>query len=55
MHDPQTSCVKLSSKIFNGTRNSDKLKNPATTSYEELYFLSTGGSLVQLKILFLLF
>jgi len=53
MHDLQT-VLNYPQKIFNGNHNSDKLKNPATTSYEELYFLSTGGSLVQLKFLFLL-
>ena len=36
--------LKLSSKVFNGTFNSDKLKNPAAPSYANLSSLSTGAA-----------
>jgi hypothetical protein len=41
MHDLQTSRVKYPQKNLNGIRNSDKLKNPAATSYREFFFLHT--------------
>ena len=41
MHDAQASRDRFSSKKVNDIRKSDKLKNPATTSYGEFSSLST--------------
>jgi hypothetical protein len=41
---PQTSRVKISSKILMAIRISDKLKNPAIPSYGKIYSLSTGAA-----------
>ena len=41
MHDAQTSRDRFSSKKVNDIRKSDKLKNPAATSYGEFSSLST--------------
>ena len=41
MHDAQTSHDRFSSKKVNDIRKSDKLKNPAATSYGEFSSLST--------------
>ena len=41
MHDAQASRDRFSSKKVNDIRKSDKLKNPAATSYGEFSSLST--------------
>jgi hypothetical protein len=42
MHDPETSREITSNKNLNGTRNSNKLKNPAAPSSGEFLSLSTS-------------